>query len=62
MNITNNPFEDFEAIIVSLKTLPALKVLSLDLQVNDEVELVLTSLKGLEVLNDQGKGKIIGRG
>jgi len=54
VNINNNPFESFPSVVASLQTLPALKSLSLNLQKNEEVELVLTSLPNLELLNDQG--------
>jgi hypothetical protein len=54
LNINDNPFEEFEAVVAALQTLPSLKALSLNLQQNEEVELILTSLPNLELLNEQG--------
>ncbi len=54
ININGNHFDSFPAVIASLQTLPGLKRLSLNLQRNEEVELTLTSLPALDVLNDQG--------
>eukprot|EP00826_Nyctotherus_ovalis_P032125 TRINITY_DN2593_c0_g2_i1.p2 TRINITY_DN2593_c0_g2~~TRINITY_DN2593_c0_g2_i1.p2 ORF type:complete len:461 (-),score=134.64 TRINITY_DN2593_c0_g2_i1:3812-5194(-) len=54
LNINDNPFEDFAAVVAALQTLSSLRCLSLNLQRNEEVELVLSSLPNLEVLNDQG--------
>jgi hypothetical protein len=54
LHINNNLFEDFNELVKALQTLPSLKVLSLNLHHNEEVELVLNVLTNLQVLNDQG--------
>jgi hypothetical protein len=52
--VTNNPFESLVEVAGSLQTLPMLRSLSVNLQTNEEVELILTSLPKLELLNGQG--------
>lgn len=54
LSLNNNPFSSIHAVIDSLKTLPNLKKLNLNLQQDDEAEYVLSSLPQLEFLNEQG--------
>ena len=51
LNLQNIAFEDFERSVQSISTLPALRSLYINLQTEDQVDMIMRILPGLEYLN-----------
>ena len=51
--IRNNTFANVASIITILKSLPNLKELSISIKTNDEAQLIINTLEGLEILNGE---------
>lgn len=51
INLNGNSFEDYERTIASLKTIPNLKSLFINLHLEEQVDLVMRMLEDLEELN-----------
>ncbi len=54
LRIGGNPLKDMRAVVASLKSVPKLRDLSIDLHDRTEVELILEALPDVERLNGQG--------
>ena len=51
LNLSNIFFNDFEQVIASIATLPALKSIYINLQEEDQVDIIMRALPELEYLN-----------
>lgn len=53
MYLRNNPFGNVEAVVESLKTLPQLRELSVNIRTGADAQMVISALEKLEVLNGE---------